>query len=62
MNVGIFLVLLSIVSASICFSIAKKRGVNPTFWVILATVVGPFAVPFVFLAKPQVNASHSSIL
>ena len=33
--------------------IAEKRGVKVPFWVLMGAVFGPFAIPFVFFAKPK---------
>lgn len=34
-------------------SIAEKRGANVVFWAVMGAVIGPFAIPFVFLTKPN---------
>ncbi len=44
---------ITVLSAGICFSIAKKRGLKKPFWVVMGAVFGPFAIPFVFIAKPK---------
>jgi len=33
------------------YFIAAKRGANRIFWLVMGLVFGPFAIPFVFLAK-----------
>jgi hypothetical protein len=48
----IFIIIGSIV---ICHFIAKARGANTTYWGIMGGIFGPFAIPFVFLSKPQSN-------
>lgn len=45
--------LLAIVSIVICHVVAKRRGANPVFWGTMAALFGPFAIPFVFMAKPR---------
>lgn len=36
-----------------CHRIAKGRGANPVFWGVMGALFGPFAIPFVFFAKPK---------
>ncbi len=33
------------------YTLAEKRGANVMFWTVMGAVFGPFAIPFVFLAK-----------
>jgi hypothetical protein len=33
-----------------CHYVAKHRGANPVFWGFTAFLIGPFALPFVFLS------------
>jgi len=42
---------LIVASAIICHYLAKSRGANPVFWGVMGILFGPFAIPFVFLAK-----------
>lgn len=46
-----------LVSATLCHVLAKQRGANPVFWGMMGVLFGPFAIPFVFLAKPVVKSS-----
>jgi hypothetical protein len=32
---------------------ADKRGLNTLFWAIMGALFGPFAIPFVLLAKEK---------
>ncbi|MDG1206323.1 MAG: hypothetical protein P8N51_13225, partial [Pseudomonadales bacterium] len=52
------LVGITIVCAGVCFSVAKKKGINTRLWVVLGALFGPFALPFVFLAKPRNRQSR----
>ncbi|MFT7243958.1 MAG: hypothetical protein ACI82A_001308 [Candidatus Azotimanducaceae bacterium] len=52
------LVGIMIVCAGICFSVAKKKGLSTRLWVVLGALFGPFALPFVFLAKPHLSESN----
>ena len=47
----IALILICLVCAGICFFIAKQRGANTTYWVVMGFLVGPLAIPFVFFAR-----------
>lgn len=55
MTVGIFSILVMFVFAVLCHYIASRRGVKPVFWGAMGSVFGPLAVPFVFMAKPNVS-------
>lgn len=46
--VGIF-----IVSAGICHHFAKKKQLNVPFWIILGSLFGPLAIPFVVFVKSK---------
>jgi len=41
------------ISTAICYSVAKKRKANVARWVVLGTLLGPLAIPFVFFAKSR---------
>ncbi len=52
------LVLIWILSAGVCAWIGKARHVRPSFlWKTVVVILGPFAIPLVFLAKPQESLS-----
>ncbi|WP_174999119.1 hypothetical protein [Rugamonas aquatica] len=43
-----------LLSGFVCLYIAKRRNVRPTtLWAMLVAVIGPFAIPLVFVAKPE---------
>lgn len=42
-----------ILCAGVCFIVANKRKSNIPFWVTAGFLAGPFAIPFVFFAKPD---------
>jgi hypothetical protein len=33
--------------------IARKRGADTFFWTVMGGLFGPFAIPFIFFAKPH---------
>lgn len=53
MGAIIVFVLIPIVCAGICYSVAKKRNAAIPFWVVMGVLFGPFALPFVFMSKPK---------
>lgn len=47
-------VLIWLLSAMICYYIAKTRGVKPgLMWNVIVVLLGPFAIPLIFLAKAE---------
>jgi len=53
MNIIYALPLLFIICTGICFSVAKKRDADVSFWVVMGALLGPIAVPFVFYSKTK---------
>lgn len=47
------LITINLISVLICYFIAKRRKAKVVFWVLVSLILGPLAVPFVFLAKPK---------
>jgi len=45
----------TLASAYICYTIAKERHANVRFWVWTGVLLGPLAIPFVFFSKPAKN-------
>ena len=46
--------LIWLLSAVVCFRIAKCRHVKPTaMWAIIVALLGPIAIPLVLLAEPE---------
>lgn len=43
--------LITVACAALCGYIAARRGANRVFWLAMGFAFGPFAIPFVFLAK-----------
>lgn len=46
-------VLISLACAVLCGVIAARRGLRWVYWSVMGFAFGPFAVPFVFFAKPK---------
>ncbi len=51
MTITYSLLIFSILCVYVCYSVAKGKGANVRFWVIMGLLLGPLAVPFVFFAK-----------
>lgn len=44
---------INVVCIVACHRIARRRGASPLFWAVMGAVFGPFAIPFVLMAKPD---------
>jgi len=49
----IAVLLTGVVSIATCYLVAKKRNAKTSFWVTMALLFGPLAIPFVFMSKPK---------
>ncbi|RLW69533.1 MAG: hypothetical protein B6D71_09875 [gamma proteobacterium symbiont of Stewartia floridana] len=49
----IVLLIVTLGSAILCHRIAKKRGGNGAVWGLIGLLLGPIAIPFVFLVRPK---------
>jgi len=52
-----FLVVVTCVSAWICYQLAKKKGLKRSYWTMLGALIGPFAIPFVLFAREKAPPS-----
>jgi hypothetical protein len=57
---ALFIVALVIISSGICYSQAKRKNRNIAAWVSLAAIIGPLAVPFVYLVSDQSPNPHDN--
>ncbi len=46
------LALIVMLSTGICYSVAKRKHLSIQLWVALGVLFGPFAIPFLFFARP----------
>jgi len=53
MALSMALLMFSALSIYLCYSVAKSKKANVTFWVTMGLLFGPLALPFVFFAKPR---------
>ena len=53
MEMLILVLLITIVSAWICYKTAKTKNLNAQLWVVLALFIGPLALPLIYFAKPK---------
>ncbi|WP_157673875.1 hypothetical protein [Cognaticolwellia beringensis] len=51
------LLVLNLLCIFVCYSVAKSKGANTSFWAIMGAILGPLAVPFVFFAKPAAKST-----
>ena len=51
----VYLILISASFGALLYFIAAKRNANKCFWMAMGIVFGPFALPFVFMAKRNVK-------
>lgn len=49
----VYLVLVSAFFGVLLYFIASKRNANRSFWLAMGIIFGPFALPFVFIAKSK---------
>ena len=42
---------ITVASAWFCFVTARKKGLNKVYWTTVGALFGPFAIPFVLMAK-----------
>ena len=49
--VEFIIIIIPIGCAAFLWFMADKRGLNTLFWAVMGALFGPFAIPFIFLAK-----------
>lgn len=47
---ALLLLVITVASAIICHTIAKRRGNKPTFWGVMGALFGPLVIPFIYLS------------
>ena len=47
------LILASLLSALVCYLVAKSRSADRRFWLLMGLILGPLAIPFVFFVRPK---------
>jgi len=45
--------LITVISVIACYAIVKRRRGDTVYWVVMAVLLGPLAIPFAFFAKPK---------
>ena len=55
MSPAFLIMVVTLCSAFVCFTVARERGADATFLIWMAILFGPFAVPFVFFSKAKSN-------
>lgn len=54
----IAILLVGLVSVVTCYLVAKKRNAKTPFWVAMAVLFGPLAIPFVFFSKSKERRNY----
>ena len=54
------LIVTNLVSVLVCYRVSASRSADRRFWTIAGLLCGPFAIPFVFFAKPYANSVGNS--
>jgi len=36
-----------------CYAVARRKGLDRTYWLIAGFLAGPLAIPFVLFARPK---------
>ena len=53
--VEFIIIIIPIGCAAFLWFMADKKGLNTLFWAGMGALFGPFAIPFVFLAKEKIQ-------
>jgi hypothetical protein len=51
--IEIIIIIIPIGCAALLWFMADKRGLNTLFWAMMGAVLGPLAIPFIFLTKEK---------
>jgi hypothetical protein len=51
--VYVWTIMSAAVFGTLLYSLARKRGANKKFWLLMGIIFGIFALPFVFFAKTK---------
>jgi NhaP-type Na+/H+ or K+/H+ antiporter len=49
MSLMFLLVLISVICGVVCRAVARRRGLDPVFWLVMGVAFGPLALPLVLL-------------
>jgi hypothetical protein len=49
----VYLILVTAFFGALLYFIAAKRNASKSYWLAMGIVFGPFALPFVFIAKSK---------
>lgn len=55
------LTVLTLVSVYICYRLAREKNRSTQSWVVIACLVGPLAIPFIYWAKPLNTDNNNKI-
>jgi len=55
--VSVALLLVGLLIIVLAHRMARRKGLNPVFWSLMAALIGPLVFPFIWLARPR-NSSR----
>jgi hypothetical protein len=47
------MLLVTVCCGIVCYRLAERRGLNPSFWAGMGIALGPLAIPFLFLSSKK---------
>ncbi|MEQ8859312.1 MAG: hypothetical protein RIC56_11760 [Pseudomonadales bacterium] len=47
------IVAIVVASTAACYAVAKRKGLNVSLWIVIAALIGPLAIPLVYLARDR---------
>lgn len=61
MTILIFLIIAILLSTIVCYFVARSKNLNVQYWVLAGCLLGPFAIPFIFLANSKAKNESNGI-
>ncbi len=52
------LIVVTLLSMVACYFVSGSRSADRRFWVLMALLFGPLAIPFAFFARPAGNSKE----
>ncbi len=60
MSLALLVMAITLFSAYVCFTVSKEKGLNSIFWLWMALIFGPLAIPFIYLSKSKDKAKDKN--
>lgn len=55
----VWLIIAALLSMGACFLIARSRGADSWYWLLMGLLLGPLAIPFAFFSKPKIDPTQA---